>query len=278
VSGLNLVSCPEVAKVFFLSPWLARIGALLNGLGLCSADGANARRTMDQLQVGTNAILNSLSSADLDLLTARSDQVALKLGVVLYEPGDALEHVYFPTSGMISVVTTMETGDAVETGIIGREGVSCSAVIGRTNAMDRGMVQATGSAIRVPVEVFLAAYDESKPFRDQVNRHNTLMWGMAQQTAACNAVHKLEARLARWLLQTRDLIGSDELPLTQEFLSMMLGVQRTTITLAEGILQDEHLITVRRGRVRLLDADGLSRRSCECYHRLRERQRDARSR
>lgn len=219
----------------------------------------------------TNALLASLPAADLDLIASDLQQVPLTHGQILCEAGALFDHVYFPTSGMISVLAIMQNGQAIETGVIGREGVACSAVVGRRRALDQSMVQIDGQAARLPTAAFLAAYDRNTAFRDLINRHNATLWGMAQQSAACNALHPLESRLARWLMQSRDLTGSDELALTQEFLSMMLGVQRTTVTLAEGTLQDENLIAVRRGRIRILDAEGLTRRTCECYHTLRER-------
>ncbi|HEY0440147.1 MAG TPA: Crp/Fnr family transcriptional regulator [Xanthobacteraceae bacterium] len=228
---------------------------------------------MDQHSPGnTNALLASLLPADFDAIAPDLQQVALPRGQILCDAGEAFDYVYFPTSGMISVLAIMQSGQAIETGVIGREGVSCSAVVGRRHALDQSMVQIEGSAARLATGAFLAAYDQSSSFRQRINWHNTAMWAMAQQSVACNALHPLERRLARWLMQSRDITGSDELSLTQEFLSMMLGVQRTTVTLAEGTLQDENLITVRRGRIRVLNPEGLGHRACECYHTLRERQ------
>jgi CRP-like cAMP-binding protein len=224
---------------------------------------------MDQaVQRHPNRFLNSLSPADLGILSLELESVDLPLGKVLCSPGGAFEYVYFPTSGMISLVTVMANGHEIETGIVGREGVACSAVVGRTHSNDKQMVQAAGAGSRLPCAAFLSLYDRSQPFRELTNNYNVVLWAMAQQTAACNVLHPLEARLARWLLQTRDLLESDEIRLTQEFLSIMLGVQRTTVTLAEGRLQNENLITVRRGRIRLMDVPGLKRRACECYQTL----------
>jgi CRP-like cAMP-binding protein len=227
---------------------------------------------MDQYSsTHANALLASLLPADFHAIVPDLQPVRLPRGQILCDAGDAFDYVYFPTSGMISVVAVMQSGQAIETGVIGREGVSGSAVVGRRHALDQSIVQIEGSAMRLATGAFLAAYDRSSAFRQRINWHNTAMWAMAQQSVACNALHPLARRLARWLMQSRDITGSDEITLTQEFLSMMLGVQRTTVTLAEGTLQAENLITVRRGRIRVLNPEGLGHRACECYHTLRAR-------
>lgn len=218
-----------------------------------------------------NLILASLSGADMALLDPHFRDVALPHGQVLCEPGERIDNVYFPVSGMISIVTLMESGGGVETGVIGREGVACSSVTGSETAFDQTMVQAAGEARRLPSKIFLKAYNQSETLRAIVNRHNAFMWATAQQCVACNSLHRLEARLARWLLQTRDRLHTDDLPLTQEFLSLMLAVQRSSVATAAAPLKEEKLIRVRRGHVHILDADGLTEKACECYSILKDR-------
>lgn len=224
---------------------------------------------MDRISPQTNDLLAALTPADLASFEPHFRDVALPHGQVLCGPGDRIDYVHFPTSGMVSVVTLLENGQGVETGVIGHEGVSGSCVVGTKVARDQLVVQAEGEARRLPAGIFLQAYDRSPQFRDQINFYNMFMWATAQQCVACNSLHRLEARLARWLLQTRDRLDSDVLPLTQDFLSLMLGVQRSSVATAAGPLKEQKLISIRRGHVHILDADGLTEKACECYSVLK---------
>jgi CRP-like cAMP-binding protein len=222
-----------------------------------------------------NLILASLDAGDMRMLEPDLRDMVLKLDTVLAEPGAPIEYVYFPTHGMVSIVSIMRGGQAVETGLVGREGIAGSSVIGRKTSEHQLLVQAPGGARRLPSQKFVAAYEHSRTLRGAVNRQIATLWGMAQQSAACNALHTLEARLARWLLQSRDRLGSDELPLKQEFLAIMLGVQRTSITLAERNLQEQEIIRIGRARVTILDAAALGKRACECYATLKAQEQGA---
>jgi CRP-like cAMP-binding protein len=171
----------------------------------------------------------------------------------------------FPQSGMISVLATMQEGKAVETATVGREGgVGIMAGLGGRRAAGRAVVQLEGRASQIPVAPFRAAIDRSVGIRDLIVRYNETQMGLIQQSAGCNALHHVEKRLCRWLLQTRDRSDSDVLSLTHEFLSEMLGVQRSSVTLIARQLQTEGLIRYRRGQVDIVDRDGLEKKACEC--------------
>lgn len=218
-----------------------------------------------------NRLLASLNSADANLLEPHFKDVALPHGEVLCAPGDVIEFVYFPISGMISAVTRMEDGSGVETGVVGREGAIGTFVVASKHSVEENLVQAQGEARRIPSKAFLRVYNGSDTFRDLINRNLWRLSSSAQQCVACNSLHGLEARLARWLLQTRDRIQSDVLPLTQEFLALMLAAQRSSVATAAGPLKKDKLISIRRGNVRILDAEGLTKRACECYSVLKHR-------
>jgi CRP-like cAMP-binding protein len=216
------------------------------------------------IPAATSEFLDSLIPTDRNSIEPHLRDVQLRLGSVLCAAGEPIDFVYFPTCGMVSIVTTLAEGQEIETGIVGRRGVVGSAT-GTAKSFHQCMVQIAGEGRRLPRDNFLSAYDYSKSFRNAVNVHNMGMWAVAQQCAACNAGHQLEPRMARWLLETRDLIHSDEVPLPQEFVAMMLGVQRTSVTLAERNLQAAGLIQIRRGRVVILDGAGLRAKACDCY-------------
>jgi CRP-like cAMP-binding protein len=167
---------------------------------------------------------------------------------------------------MISLLAVMQNGTAVETATVGREGaVGASAGLGSRIAPHRSVVQITGAAARIATAPFQAAIDKSSSLKILVVRYIDYLMMMVQQSAGCNALHTLETRLCRWLLQTRDRNDSDNLPLTQEFLAQMLGVRRTTLTLVARELQSAGLIKYSRGKIEILDRAGLEATACECY-------------
>jgi CRP-like cAMP-binding protein len=221
---------------------------------------------------GANRLLAALTPADFGLLVPHLIDMELEHGALLHEQDDAIEHVYFPRSGMISLLTVMGNGQAVEAATVGREGV-VGAVAGLVpvRASSRAIVQAPGAAAVISTARLRAAVGQSECIRDMILMYKERLLAQVQQTAGCNALHKAEARLARWLLQTRDRIDSDSIPLTQEFLSQMLGVRRTTVTMVAGVLQKAGLIRYRRGYVQILDRGGLERAACECYRLIRQR-------
>src|SRR5262245_48471970 len=184
-----------------------------------------------------NRFLAALAPADFALLSPYLRNVSLERGAVLHEPGDEIEHVYFPHTGMVSLVVVMQNGASVETATMGREGaIGLTAGLGSRRAVGRAIVQLPGEASRLPANLFKAAASDSEPIRDLLARYNDALLMQVQQSVACNALHMLDARLARWLLQSHDCVDGQPIPLTQDFLAQMLGVSRTTVTLTERML------------------------------------------
>jgi CRP-like cAMP-binding protein len=212
-----------------------------------------------------------MTATDLERLQPNLKDFSMELGAVLHAPGASIKHVYFPLSGMVSLLVVMRTGEQIETGIVGREGV-VGASIGSDGAQSAGQatVQIAGSAWRIDAAKFLALYQESILFRTLINKFQNVILLQAQQSAACHALHTVEARLCRWLLQSQDMIEADVVPLTQEFLSHMLGVRRSSVSLCAHALQTAGLIQYSRGQIRILNRDGLKESACECYEVIRE--------
>ena len=221
---------------------------------------------------GRNRLLEALRPSDFAFLSPHLKDLHFKQDLVLQEAGDPIEYIYFPHSGMISVLAAMQEGTAVETATVGREGaVGIMAGLGGRYAAGRAVGQIEGRTSQISVAPFRAAVAKSDGIRDLVVRYNDTQMALIQQSAGCNALHHVERRLCRWLLQTRDRSDSDELPLTQEFLSQMLGVQRTSVTMVARQLQTDGLIRYRRGRVEIIDRDGLEKKACECYEVTRRK-------
>lgn len=219
---------------------------------------------------GENQLLTALSASDYLLLRPHLKEVVLEQGSVLQEYGERIQHVLFPLSGMISMLSVMRDGKAVETAVVGREGMlgaQCGLGIG--HAYSRAVVQIPGRAARIGGAPFQKAMRESERMRDFVVRYRELRLAQTQQAAACNALHGAEARLSRWLLQSSDVIGAEIVPLTQEFLSQMLGVRRTTVTAIARSLQEAGMIRYARGRIEVSDRQRLENGACECYEILR---------
>ena len=214
-----------------------------------------------------NQLLASLPTADYTRLVPTLDVIPLKLKEMIQKPGEPLQHVYFPAGGFFSVLTVLEDGGMVEVATIGREGM-----VGALAATDGGpassatLVQAASdTCYRMPVAAFRAEMDRRGALHELVARYIQALVGFIMQSTACNAVHSVEQRLARWLLMASDRIGTDDFPLTQEFVAMMLGATRPTVTVVAGTLQRAGLITYHRGHVTILDREGLEAASCECY-------------
>jgi CRP-like cAMP-binding protein len=218
-----------------------------------------------------NRLLAALGHEDRALFGLHMAEVTFELGTLLHEAGTAIEFVYFPHAGMISLLAVMADGQSIETATVGSEGVvGANAGFGAPVSFTRAVVQAPLLASRLPVANFRSALQRSDRLRTMMAVYGELLLSQVQQTAACNALHAIEARLARWLLQTRDRLDADVLPLTQEFLSQMLGVRRATVNLAARQLQSTGAITIRRGRIIIVDREGLEAVACECYAILRE--------
>jgi len=226
---------------------------------------------MDQhLSRVRNRLLAALPPPDFALLAPHLEDVNFDQGVVLQEAGAGIEQVYFPLNGMISLLAVMRDGSGVETATIGREGaVGVMAGFGSGRSAGRGVMQVAGAVSQIAAGRFRTALESSAALRDLVVRYNDVQMALVQQTAGCNALHHVEKRFCRWLLQTRDRCECDEIPLTQEFLAEMLGVQRTSVTPIARNLQAAGLIKYRRGRIEIIDREGLESKSCECYETVR---------
>ena len=220
--------------------------------------------------VGANGILERLSGKTLVLIEPHLRKVKLAQGAILHEAGEAITYVYFPLSGMVSMLAVLKNGEAIEAGVIGREGyVGGYLGVRGWRPFGHAVMQMAGEAMRLNVRHFKKAYDASDELRILVNGYQSVVYFQAQQTAACQALHQVEARICRWLLQAQDAVGGDTLNLTQEFLSQMMGVRRTSVSGSANKLQEDGLITYRRGVIRILDRKGLEKTACECYGSVR---------
>jgi CRP-like cAMP-binding protein len=226
---------------------------------------------LDRSRAGRrNLLLASLPAKDFALLAPHLKDFKLEQGAVLQEQGERIEQVYFPRDGIVSLLAVMHQGEAIETATIGFEGaVGTFAGFGSRRAHTRAVVQVRGSASRIAASRFRKIAQENEAVCRIVVRYGEMLLIQVQQTAACNALHPVEARLSRWLLQARDRLESNKINLTHEFLSQMLGVRRTTVTVVANMLQQAGLIRYHRGQIEIVDWEGLKARSCECYEAIR---------
>ena len=215
---------------------------------------------------GRNRLLDALQADACALLKPHLKEFALDQGALLQEQGEKIEYVYFPQSGMISLLAVLKHGDAIETATVGREGaVGAMSGLGLRISFTRARVQMPGVALRIATARFQKAIEESAGIRDAVIRYNELLLVQVQQAAACNALHDVQQRLCRWLLQTRDRTDTDIIPYTQEFLAQILGVRRTTVSQIARQLQKSGAIRYHRGRIEITDRKKLENAACECY-------------
>jgi CRP-like cAMP-binding protein len=217
-----------------------------------------------------NRLLASLPDEDYGLIAASLTQVDLERGRLLYDPGDPIEAIYFPYDGVISLMTLMENGAAIESATIGCEGaLGLTAAVAPRQSLSRAIVQTPTRAARIGAAVLHDAWRQSASIRHLVDRHTEALFGHAIQSVACNALHSVEARFCRWLLTCHDRISNDTVALTQEFLADMLGVQRTTVTAVARAVQEKGAIRYRRGVVDIIDRGVLEQLACECYDVIR---------
>ena len=217
-----------------------------------------------------NRILDSLPQNIFAALQPHLKPVELAFADVLAETDRLIERVYFPHSGVVSLVVEMEVGDFIETAMVGRDGVvnGTSALDGKMS-LHKAIVQVAGDGSVIASDTLRSIANEFEPFRSVLVRHEQIVLAQAQQSAACNASHTVESRMCRWLLRIHDLTQSNDMELTQEFLAQMLGVRRTSVSLVAGNLQKSGFISYRRGHIKLLDIDAIKSGSCECYERVR---------
>ena len=216
----------------------------------------------------SNNLLAALPPADYERLATALETVTLKLKAPIHKPDEPVDYVYFPGGGFCSVLTVLKDGSMVEVATIGREGmVGLSAMLnGNHPSPSLAMVQgATEACYRMPVDVFRSEMERRGAFYELLTRYAQALIGVIMQSTACNAVHTVEQRLARWLLMAHDRMETDAFPLTQEFVAMMLGVARPTVTVVAGTLQKARLVTYQRGTVTIVDRRKLETASCECY-------------
>jgi len=214
-----------------------------------------------------NHLLAALSAEESERIVPVLDVVELKLKHVLHKPGEPIQFVYFPGGGFCSVLTVLEDGGMVEVATIGREGmVGIAAVLDGVSPNGTSMVQGEAEVCyRMTAGGFRREMDRRGRFYALLTRYSHAMIGFVMQSTACNAVHSIEQRLARWLLMAQDRMETNQFPLTQEFVAMMLGATRPTVTVVAGTLQKAGLITYHRGHVTVVDRPKLEVASCECY-------------
>lgn len=213
-----------------------------------------------------NRILRSLSSDELARLQPHLAVVDLGLSDVLHEAGAPIESVYLPESGLVSLLHVSESGDAIETGVVGTEGiVGGLTLLDARRSISQATVQISGRAYKLSTPSFLQACAAIPRLKGLTHQHLQILLFQAQQNAACHALHTVEGRLCRWMLLAQDATKSDVLDLTQEFLSQMLGAQRTSVSMIAHNLQQAGIIRYRRGRIEVIDKIGLEAAACECY-------------
>jgi len=216
-----------------------------------------------------NKLLAALPRSQLNLLVPHLTTTSMTQGTVVFETGDEVDQVYFPHNGMFSLLAVMRDGKAIETATVGREGVvGAMAGLGLYKSLVRVVVQMPFGGSKIAATHFRTAAAGSDPIRNLCIRYNAVLLSQARVTAACNALHPIEARFCRWLLQSADRAASDTVELTQEFLAEMLGVRRTSVTEVASKVQAAGAIAYSRGVIKILDRRALMRMSCECYETL----------
>ena len=221
-----------------------------------------------------NRLLEKLTAADRGRLEPHLKPVDLALNQVLYEYRGTVDHAYFPTGAVLSALTMMQDGDAIEVATVGKEGVvGHDIAAGSRVSPHRVVVQiggGDGGAWRIEAKILQEEAARSRPLRDLLTNYHSAFMAQISQSVACNGLHRLEQRCCRWLLMSRDRLGSDDIRLTHEYLAMMLGTRRASVTETLRPLQEASLVRSHRGWITILDAVGLEDRVCECYRVVRD--------
>jgi len=208
----------------------------------------------------------STEAEDYERIVPHLSPVTFTLGEVVYESGARMNHIYFPTTAIVSLLYMMENGASAEMGVTGREGlVGVALFMGGGTMPNRAVVQSAGAAVRMRAKVLQGEFARGGAFQRLLLRYTQALLTQMSQTAVCNRLHAIDQQLCRWLLLSHDRLDSDELIMTQELIANMLGVRREGVTVAAGRLQDSGLISYARGRIRILDRPGLEAAVCECY-------------
>jgi CRP-like cAMP-binding protein len=215
---------------------------------------------------GENRLLAALPRREYDRLLPELDTFPLSFKHILFDVDQPITHIYFPLTGVVSLVILLGEGQPVEVCMVGNEGLAGTPVfLGADRSPTRATCQIPGEALRMKAKVFEEEVGRGGPLHGLVQRYTQAMINQISQSVACNQRHSVEERMCRWLLMTHNRVGSDEFPLTQEFLAQMLGVRRPTVTVVAGMLQKAGLIQYQRGRMTVLDREGLEAASCGCY-------------
>jgi CRP-like cAMP-binding protein len=218
----------------------------------------------------SNKILLSISDRDYGLLRPHLEYVSLPNHLVIHEAGGKLEFAYFPNQGLISLVVVMKNGRTAEAGIVGNEGFTGTlAAVGLRRSPFQAVVQITGDGFRVEVGALQDTLESAPHLQLVLSRYAAIRGMQVAQTAACNRLHDIGQRLARWLLMTQDRVDSESLPITHDFLATMLGTDRPTVSLAAGVLQKKKLVEYTRGAVKIVNRKKLEASACECYGVIR---------
>ncbi len=222
---------------------------------------------MDSAPRSPNGFLSALSADDFELIRPHLRTVDLVQEFVLIEADETIKRAYLPHKGVISLVVRLAKGEHVQVAMIGRDSIfgSLSGLGGDGTALDTAVVLVPGIASTLDIDRLRAAADQSATIRTALVRHALAVYAQIQQTAGCNASHTVESRLARCLLHTRDLSGSDRLVLTQELMAQMIGARRNSVSLVANMMQQADFIHYSRGHIEITNLDGLSKTSCECY-------------
>lgn len=219
-----------------------------------------------------NRLLNVMPQALSEKLAPALKRVTLQRGDRLHDPGETINDLYFPLDCVLSITITMRDGTTAETGLVGaREVIGINAFMGgRETTQTTYIVQIAGSALKIDAQILLKEFDRNKDLRDVMLRYTQAFIAQISQTTACNSLHRIEQRLARWLLEVHDRVEGDELDLTQELMADMLGVRRAGVTQAAQKLQESGLIHYHRGHVHILNRSGLEGFACECFQTVRD--------
>ncbi|MDQ3817738.1 MAG: Crp/Fnr family transcriptional regulator [Acidobacteriota bacterium] len=218
-----------------------------------------------------NKVLLSLPDDEYERVSRHLEPVNLERNKVLHEPEETIREVYFLNDALISILSLLSDGSTIEIGVVGREGLSdTSALLGSDVSPHQSLVQLPGSAFRMKVGPFKEELRRGGKFQQLLLRYASLLIAQISQVAVCNSLHTIEERLSRWLLTSATRVESNELPLTQEFLSHMLGVRRAGVTVAARTLQTAELIKYNRGHITIIDFEGLESTACECYENMKE--------
>jgi CRP-like cAMP-binding protein len=222
----------------------------------------------DRGVAGGNQLLDALPAAERRHLTPLLRKVFVDIRTVLFEPGATVDSVDFPLNCVVSLVTPLQQGAIVEVATVGNDGIVGVPMVFGGALTVRAMCSVAGSAQRMDTSTFLVEVERDGPLRDLVGDYLQALFGQISQAAACNRLHSADQRLSRWLLMSHDRVGTDQFPITHEYLARMLGTRRATVTLSAEILQAAGLIRYVRGRVTIVDRAGLEAVACECYRAI----------